>query len=154
MLVHSSSASTAIVITLAVKGVLDFQTASAIVVGCNIGTTIDAFIASIGTTVSARRAAWVHIFFNCAGSVVAVALFGPFLGLVDALVPGSPESSIATHIAMLHTVFNVANTALLLPFTRQIAIVVSAIVRPRKGESEGGSFPSDTYRCPSMRCRT
>jgi phosphate:Na+ symporter len=141
MLVHSSSASTAIAITLAVKGVLDFPTSAAIIVGCNIGTTIDAFIASIGTTVSARRAAWVHILFNCFGSLVAVILFGPFLALVDFLVPGSPEINIATHIAMLHTVFNVANTALLLPFTGQIARIVSAIVRPHKGEAEGGELP-------------
>ncbi len=136
MLIHSSSASTAIAITLAFQGILDFPMAAGIILGCNIGTTIDAFLASIGTKVNARRAAWVHILFNVFGSVWAVILFRPFLGLVDLLVPGHPPANIATHLAMLHTVFNTINTIIIFPFVPQYAALVSKLIRPRKGEGK------------------
>ncbi len=135
ILVHSSSASTAIVITLAVEGVLDYRMAAGLVLGCNIGTTIDAFLASLAARVHARRAAWAHILFNVAGTVWAVLLFDPFLGLVDFLTPGGTEGNVATHIAMLHTVFNVGNTLLLFPFVRQFAALLERLVRERPGEA-------------------
>ncbi len=131
VLVHSSSASTAIVITLAVDNVIGFEMAAGLVLGCNIGTTIDAFLASIGARTAARRAAWIHIFFNVAGSLWAIVLFKPFLGLVN-LLAGS--STVAQHIAMMHTVFNVVNAILFAPFTRQIAALVTRVVKDRPGE--------------------
>ncbi len=131
VLVHSSSASTAIVITLAVEGVIGFEMAAGLVLGCNIGTTIDAFLASIGARTNARRAAWIHILFNVFGSVWAVILFKPFLSLVNLLAGGS---TIAQHIAMMHTVFNLVNAMLFAPFTARFAGLVSHFIKPRPGE--------------------
>ncbi len=131
VLIHSSSASTAIVITLAVQGVIDFNMAAGLVLGCNIGTTIDAFLASIGAKVNARRAAWIHILFNVIGTVWAVILFKPFLALVLFVSGGM---TIAQQIAMLHTLFNLINAVLFAPFTRQFAALVSRLIRPRKNE--------------------
>ena len=133
ILVHSSSASTAIVITLAVEGVIGFEMAAGLVLGCNIGTTIDAFLASIGAKTNARRAAWIHILFNVLGSVWAVVLFKPFLALVNLLAGGS---TIAQHIAMMHTVFNVVNAVIFAPFARQLSELVSRLVKPNPGEDE------------------
>ncbi|NLJ45530.1 MAG: Na/Pi cotransporter family protein [Treponema sp.] len=135
ILVHSSSASTAIVITLALEGVIDFRMAAGLVLGCNIGTTIDAFLASLAARVHARRAAWAHILFNVAGTVWAVTLFDPFLRLVGALSPGGMEANAATRIAMLHTVFNVVNTLVLFPFVRRFAGLLERLVRERPGEA-------------------
>ena len=64
ILVQSSSAAMAITLTMAYSGWIDFTTAAAIVLGENIGTTITAFLASIGTHVNARRAARAHTLFN------------------------------------------------------------------------------------------
>ncbi len=136
VLVHSSSASTAVFITLAVEGVVDFRLAAALVLGANIGTTIDAFLASIGTKVAARRTAWVHILFNVIGTVWAVALFGPFLKLVDLMWPGPVEANVAQHIAMLHTVFNTINTILFFPFMTQFTALVTRLVKEKPGEDE------------------
>ncbi len=133
VLVHSSSASTAIVITLAVEGVIGFEMAAGLVLGCNIGTTVDAFLASIGAKTNARRAAWIHIMFNVLGSVWAIVLFKPFLALVNLLAGGS---TIAQHIAMMHTVFNVVNAILFAPFARQLSGLVSRIVKDKPGEDD------------------
>jgi phosphate:Na+ symporter len=130
ILVHSSSASTAIILTLAFNGMINFPMAAAMVLGANIGTTIDAFLASIGTRAAARRAAWVHILFNVIGTVWAVALFVPFLKLIDLMTPGEPVGAGATtHLAMLHTVFNTINTILFFPFVNQFAALVTRMVK-------------------------
>ncbi|PKL09304.1 MAG: phosphate:sodium symporter [Spirochaetae bacterium HGW-Spirochaetae-7] len=131
ILVHSSSASTAIVITLAVEGVIGFDMAAGLVLGCNIGTTVDAFLASIGARTNARRAAWIHILFNILGTVWAVILFKPFLSLVNLL---AGTSTIAQHIAMMHTVFNLVNALLFAPFAGAFAGFVSRFIRPKPGE--------------------
>ncbi len=131
VLVHSSSAATAIVITLTVEEVIGFEIAAGLGLGCNIGTTIDAFLASIGAKTNARRAAWIHIMFNVLGSVWAIVLFRPFLSLVNLL---AGASTIAQHIAMMHTVFNVINAILFAPFARQLSELVSRMVKSRPGE--------------------
>ncbi len=136
VIVHSSSASTAIVLTLAFKGFVSFEMAAAIILGANIGTTIDAFLASIGARVSARRAALVHILFNVLGTLWAVILFKPFIFLVDFVTPGDPVGSgITTHLAMLHTIFNTMNTIIFFPFVKPFASLVSRLIKddPRDG---------------------
>ncbi len=75
MIVQSSSATLGITISLACSGVIEFQTAAALVMGENIGTTITAFLASLGTTVNAKRAAYSHVLFNVLGVTWFIALF-------------------------------------------------------------------------------
>jgi len=139
ILVHASSATLAIVITMASQGIIDFNIAAALTLGANIGTTIDAFLASVsaGASTNAKRAAWAHILFNVLGTVWVVILFRPFLALVDWIVPGPIQpASIGIHIAMLHTVFNTVNTILLLPFVRQYAAFLERIIKEKPGEAE------------------
>lgn len=140
LLIHSSSAATAIILTMSYNRLLPWEFAAAMVLGSNIGTTIDAVIASIGTKVNARRAAAVHVFFNVAGTILAVIFFRPLLSLVDFLVPGDVYDSITNHIAMLHTVFNVLNTLIFLPFVNQIAALSERFIHPRHNETP------DVYR--------
>lgn len=140
MIIHSSSAATAIILTMSYNGLLPWEFAAAMVLGSNIGTTIDAVIASIGTKVNARRAALVHVLFNVSGTIVAVIFFRALLALVDILVPGPVnQETITTHIAMLHTVFNVSNTIIFLPFVSQLAALTERLVRPKVDETP------DTY---------
>ncbi|MGD9941273.1 MAG: Na/Pi cotransporter family protein [Clostridia bacterium] len=131
ILVHSSSASTAIIITLAVEGVIGFEMAAGLVLGANIGTTIDAFLASIGARTNARRAAMIHILFNVLGTLWAVILFKPFIAVVN-IMAGS--SSIAQHIALMHTVFNVINALIFAPFAGRFADLVTRMIKARPGE--------------------
>ena len=94
MFIHASSATLAITIGLAAKGVINFQIAAAFTLGANIGTTFHSYLVSIGGNSNAKRAAWAHIIFNVFGTLWAVVLFNPFLNLVQLVTPGelSPDN--------------------------------------------------------------
>ena len=141
-LLHSSSAVTAIIITMAYNNILTWTFSAALVIGSNIGSTIDSIMASFGSKTNARRAALVHVLFNTATAILAL-IFLPYLTkLIDLIVPGKPEESITYHIAMLHTVFNFIGTILFLPFTKQIAALVKKIIKEKKEYlSENYIFP-------------
>ncbi|MBR6566106.1 MAG: Na/Pi cotransporter family protein [Spirochaetaceae bacterium] len=135
VLLHSSSASTAIILTMSHNGLLPWTFAASMVLGSNIGSTIDAVIAAWGTKVNARRAALIHVMFNVTGTVLASIFLHPLLILVDTLVPGPVDEHITYHIAMLHTVFNVINTMIFLPFAGQIAALAERIIKPKDDET-------------------
>ncbi len=135
-LIHSSSAFTAIILTMAAAGSINWKLSAVLVLGSNIGTTIDAVLSSIGASTNAKRAAAVHVGFNICGTIIAIICFNPFLSLVDLIVPGTPESNITNHIAMLHTVFNTCSTIIFLPFVNQIAMLVSKLIKEPKSQVE------------------
>ena len=143
-LIHSSSAMTAIVLTMAANGSLTWEFSAAVVLGSNIGSTIDAILSAIGSSTNAKRAALVHVCFNVAGTVLALIVFKPFLALIDLIVPKAPVDNITTHIAMLHTVFNICCTCIFLPFVNQIAAIVSKIIK--QSETEENS----NYKLPMI----
>jgi phosphate:Na+ symporter len=145
MLVQSSSATLAITIGLAATGVIPFTTAAALVLGENIGTTITIILASIGGTVNAKRAAYAHVLFNLFGALWITLLFPVYVRLVAAIVrnvhgadprmltiaevgPVEFAAVITAGIALTHTMFNVANTLLFLPFLRRYTRLLERIV--------------------------
>ncbi|HOX31870.1 MAG TPA: Na/Pi cotransporter family protein [Spirochaetales bacterium] len=139
ILVNASSATQAIVIALSAQGILDFRMAAAITLGANIGTTFDAFLASISpnANTNAKRSGWAHILFNVSGSLWVLLVFEPFLALVDLCVPGPiTAASAGAHLAMFHTLFNTANTLVLLPFVRQYAALLERLFKERPEEAE------------------
>jgi phosphate:Na+ symporter len=82
------------------------------------------------------------VLFNVVGSVAALIFFRPLLFLVDFLIPGSPsEGNIAAHLAMFHTVFNIFCTLVFLPFTRQLAALVTFIIKERPEDKPQGRQP-------------
>lgn len=135
MLLHSSSAVTAIVITMATQGLLSWDFSAALVLGSNIGSTIDAVMAAMGTKVNARRTALVHVLFNVSGTIIALIFLRPLLNFVDFITPGEANNNIAVHIAMLHTIFNTSCTILFLPFVNQIAKLTERVIKPHKDET-------------------
>jgi phosphate:Na+ symporter len=138
LITHSSGASTAIMLTMAHQGLISYPLAAAMILGANIGTTIDAALASIGTKTVAKQAALVHILFNVIGTLWALAVFHPLLILVDWITPGPLSTGVTTHLAMFHTIFNVANTILFFPFARPFARLVSFLI---KDEAPAGRGP-------------
>ena len=143
-LIHSSSAMTAIVLTMAANGSLSWELSAAIVLGSNIGSTIDAVMSSFGASVNARRTALVHVGFNVAGTLIALLVFKPFLALVDLIVPGIPSQNITTHIAMLHTIFNLCATLTFIPFVDQIASLAKKIIKDNRTEE------NEHYKLPAI----
>ncbi|MDR2110033.1 MAG: Na/Pi cotransporter family protein, partial [Spirochaetaceae bacterium] len=132
VLVHSSAATLTLIIALAYRGLIDFDISAAMILGANIGTTIDAVMAAIGAITAAKRTALVHILFNVFGSVIALIFFKPLLELVDFIVPGEKTGiGITVHLAMFHTIFNLLGTAIFLPFVHQFAFLVSFLIKDR-----------------------
>ena len=113
---QSSSASVGILQVLCSTGAVTFSAAVPIIMGQNIGTTVTALISSAGANKNAKRTAFVHLYFNLIGTVVF--LLG-FYGL-NAVIGFSffNETANTFGIAIVHTVFNLVTTAILLPFNR------------------------------------
>ena len=108
-IVQSSSVTTGIVVVMAGAGMLDLQTALSFLFGINIGTTITALIASIGTNITAKRAAAAHIMFNVIGTAIAMSIFPLYLKIIPLT-----SSDLARQVANAHTMFNVINGAIFL----------------------------------------
>jgi len=144
MVVQSSSATMALTMTIAQQGMIDFPTAAALILGENIGTTITANIAAIGTSAAAKRAARAHFLFNVIGVIWMMAAFSSFIQLINMIVPGDVLStditartgSIPDHMAAFHTGFNIINTLLFLPFVPLFAKVAHGMVKESKTEKK------------------
>ena len=115
-IIQSSSASVGILQALCATGSLSYATALPIIMGQNIGTCVTALLSSIGTSKNARRAAIVHLYFNLIGTVVFMIVFyslNALIGFSFMNVSAEPFG-----IAVIHTIFNVFATCLLLPFSQ------------------------------------
>jgi len=153
VIVQSSSATLGITIALASTGAIPFEAAAALVLGENIGTTITAFLASLGASTSARRAAYFHIIFNLIGVFWITLLFHPYIRLItwvigsfkgvtdiNAMGPVEIEGKMVADgfphmevgIAMVHTIFNVTNVLVFLPFTGFFANWLTKVVKDKK----------------------
>ena len=155
ILVQSSSATIGLTMTLASQGLLTFPGAMALVLGENIGTTITAELATIGSNnVNAHQAARAHTMFNVIGVSIMLCLFPFFVDLVqvislklgagpvDQMVEGDMVN-IGRYIANGHTMFNVINASfflLVLPWLIKVAILLS----PKEDEE------IDHYRMPNF----
>ena len=125
---QSSSVTTGMVLGLAMVNLLDLRAAILLVLGCDIGTCVTALLASLGTNISARRAAVGHIMFN----IIGVVIFLPFLGFFQNLVVHT-SGDLPRQIANANTLFKIINTLIFLPFIRGYAGLLTKIV---KGEEE------------------
>ena len=165
IVLQASSATMAITMLLAASGLIDFNLAVAMVLGENIGTTITANIAAAVANTSAKRSARAHTIFNIIGVIWVLILFGPIVKLIclimvklgwsdpmtasaqlaaiaegrvtaDAEMMSQLKDSLLYGIAMLHTLFNVTNTLVLIWFTPLIEKAVVWLVKEPKGETE------------------
>lgn len=112
-IIQSSSASVGILQALSVTGQVSYGAAVPIIMGQNIGTCITAILSSFGTNKNAKRAAIVHLSFNVIGTVIWLIVFSAVSAIIKPAVLDAPASLFG--IAVTHSAFNIACTALLLP---------------------------------------
>lgn len=153
LIVQSSSAAMAITITCAINGWFSedafesFRISAAVVLGENIGTTVTAWLASLGANTEAKRAARAHFLFNVIGTVWMLIVFIPFAGMVWEIAQHLPDSlksakkefassEVAFATAIFHTTFNLINIGVLVWFVPQIASTVKKWV-PSEKDDEG-----------------
>lgn len=153
IMVQSSSATVGLTMALATQGLLTFPGAMALVLGENIGTTITAELATIGSTnLNAHRAARAHTLFNVLGVGLMVILFPFFVKFVELItfhlgagnvneVVNGDVVNVARYIANGHTMFNVINALVFLVFLPWL-IKVAVFLSPKEEE------PEDDFRLP------
>ena len=124
--IQSSSASVGILQALSSTGVITFGSAIPIIMGQNIGTCVTALLSSVGANKNARRAAMVHLYFN----IIGVALFlTVFYGLNAVLHFTFVNDTVtAWGIAVVHSIFNLTATAVLLPFANVLEKLAIATI--------------------------
>jgi phosphate:Na+ symporter len=155
IIVQSSSATIGITIALASTGIINFEASVALILGENIGTTITANLAAIGTNLAARRTALAHFLFNTIGVCYMLIFFKFFTGFISSITPGDADFVIQTqeqvvrmggeigdkpfiarHIANTHTMFNIVNTIIFLPLVGILAKLSTMVIRGRDEEME------------------
>ena len=155
LMLQSSATATAITMVLVAQGYIPFTMATAMVLGSNLGTTVTSNIAAAVANQSAKRTARAHFLFNLFGVILALIFFKPFIKLVgiavealgfpnpvsvdfagaDAATQESLVASLPYSVAVLHTVFNVITTLILVWFIPQLVKMVTWMV-PNKGEEK------------------
>ena len=132
-LVHSSSTITSLMVVLASIGVLPFENALFLALGSNIGTCITSIMSSAGTSVNAKRTAFVHLTFNTFGCLLFIV---PLWILKDNVrqIFASMSNDVGQQIAIFHTLFNVATTLILLPFSQYVVKLVCLLIPDKKVE--------------------
>ncbi len=129
-LIQSSSATVAITITLATTGIIGYDTAVALVLGENIGTTITAYLASLGTSANAKRAAFAHISLNVLGVLFLIPFFYQYLWILNNVVPESMD--IASRIAFAHSGFNILVVTIFIGLLDPLSRFVTFLVPGRR----------------------
>lgn len=126
-LVQSSSATLGITIALASQGLIDHPTSVALVLGENVGTTITALLASIGAKANAKRAAYAHTLINLIGLLWVTSIFKYYLRFLDMFI--DPTVYIGVSIAVAHTIFNISNVIILIPFIGPLNNLLEKLVK-------------------------
>ena len=124
--IQSSSASVGILQTLAMNGVVNWNSAVFITLGQNIGTCVTALLASAGAHKTAKRAAVIHLLFNVFGA----GIFGVLMFAVFRFYPAWGAGEInSIQISVFHTIFNVTNTILLFPFAGYLVKLSERLIK-------------------------
>jgi len=146
IIINSSSAAVTLIMTLAFQNVITYEMAAGMVLGSNVGTTINAVLAGIAGNTESKRAALAHVLFNALGLIWALPLLVPLLNLVEFIFPGDPwaagpgNTAIPVHLAGLHTLFNVINTIIFLPFVNQYAKLITMLIPDKKQEEKSEHY--------------
>ncbi len=136
-LIQSSSATTGVIIVLAMQGLISLKAGIALSFGANIGTCVTALLASIGRPREALRVSIVHVLFNVVGVVIFLPFIGPFVKFVVSISPSPAEgltglqaaaSVLPRQVANAHTIFNATCALVFLPFVTYFARIVYRLV--------------------------
>ena len=136
--IQSSSASVGILQALCMTVAVPYSTALPIIMGQNIGTCVTAMLSAIGAKKNAKRAATIHLMFNMIGTVLFLTVFYTLNLFVHFAFLG--ENAAPVGIAMIHTIFNVTVTLVLLPFNQmlvKLAYVVIPVTDDEKSKNSG-----------------
>ena len=154
-IIQSSSASVGILQALSVTGSITYAGAIPIILGQNIGTCATALLASVGTGKNARRASMVHLYFNIIGAVTFLIIFYGLNAVIGFSFINDPVN--AASIAVVHSVFNIFSTLLLLPFTKQLEKLACLTIKDDAEDEEFQMLDERLFTTPTIavyRCQS
>ena len=128
-IIQSSSASVGILQALAATGTVSFGAAIPIILGQNIGTCVTAMISAAGANRNAKRAAFVHLYFNLIGTTLFLIVFYSVNAFAHFAFLGDPANAVG--IAIFHSSFNIVTTAILLPCAKLLEKLATLTLRDR-----------------------
>ncbi|MCB9833164.1 MAG: Na/Pi cotransporter family protein [Planctomycetes bacterium] len=142
-MIQTSSGTTGLVIIFASQGLIPLETGIAIILGANVGTCVTAWLAALGKSADARRAALAHVVINLIGALLWLPALPLLEELVVLLVPAGEDlaamaAAAPRRIADAHSIFNIANLLLFIGFTRPLARLLTVLVKDRP-EVESGA---------------
>ncbi len=146
-IIQSSSASVGILQSVAMAGGVTFGQAIPIIFGQNIGTCVTSLISSAGANKSAKRVVVVHFSFNLIGTAIFMAVYGVLYMFFADFFNGPIDE---TGIAVVHSVFNIGTTLLLLPLSGLLEKIAKAIVRGDADEHPAGFLDERLLKTPSV----
>lgn len=134
VIIQSSSATMAIIITALASGQIDYINALSLAIGSNVGTTVTAILGSLASNKNGKRLAVAHFIFNIITALVAVLLIYQLRELVDFLAPviSIAETDFAMKLALFHTIFNVLGVLLVTPFIKQLVVYLETLFCTKK----------------------
>ena len=148
-LIQSSSASVGILQALSLTGLVSYGMAIPIVMGQNIGTCITSVISSFGVNKNAKRVAVLHVTINTVGTIICMVIFLLVKALVNVELLEATVSPIS--IAVIHTVFNVALTLFLFPFSKLLEkLVVLLVPNGENGQDGKGGAVKELFLDPRL----
>ena len=147
-IIQSSSASVGILQALASTGAVTYGAAIPIIMGQNIGTCITTIISSIGANRNAKRAALVHLSFNVIGSAVWLTVFCVMKAVASPVILSQPAGLMG--IAVIHSIFNVLCTLLLLPFSGMLEKLVCRLIPDNKAPEKIEELDERLLESPAL----
>lgn len=133
-IIQSSSASVGILQALCLTGIVSFGSAIPIIMGQNIGTCVTALISSLGANKNAKRASFIHLYFNLIGTILFMIVFYSINSFVHFEFLSQPAS--AAGIAVIHSLFNIGCAIVLFPFGNGLVKLATLTVRDKKDTPE------------------
>ncbi len=144
--IQSSSASVGILQALSTTGAITAGAAFPIIMGQNIGTCVTAMLSSAGANRNGKRTAVVHLFFNVIGTTLLLVVFM----MTRSFIPFFGEAANEFNIAIMHTVFNIACTAVLLPASSLLEKIACSLIKDKEEEDEGPTLDERLLATPSV----
>ena len=152
VVIQSSSATMAIIITALATGQIDYINALSLAIGANIGTTVTAALGALASNKNGKRLAGAHFIFNIITGLAAVTLIYPLRDLVDLLAPmlAISDTDVAMKLALFHTIFNVLGVLLVAPFIKTLVQYLETLFSEKeKGRGQAKYLTYEVMEIPA-----
>jgi len=152
VIIQSSSATMAIIITALATGQIDYINALSLAIGANVGTTVTATLGALASNRNGKRLAVAHFIFNAITALIAVIFIYQLKELVDLLAAlfSISETNDAMKLALFHTIFNVIGVLAVAPFTNHLVIYLKTLFNPKeKGRGRAKYLTKEVMEIPA-----